>query len=147
VVDVGIKKATILGKDLPPIFVRNTSDVGQYYLRFRVISEDRSRRSAYSPINIVNAQDISGQALEYQYYSDASSFRINWTVPSIVKSTRFDVYARWSDSTPSGAYTFIGTVSGAQATLDIPATNKANVQVRVQVETSPHIINNPATVF
>jgi len=147
VVDVGIKKATILGKDLPPIFVRNTSDVGQYYLRFRIMSEDRSRRSAYSPINVVNAQDISGQALEYQYYSDASSFRINWTVPNIVKSTRFDVYARWSDATPSGAYTFVGTVAGAQATLEIPATNKANVQVRVQVETSPHIINDPATVF
>ena len=146
-VDVGIKKATILGKDLPPIFVRNTSDVGQYYLRFRIMSEDRSRRSAYSPINVVNAQDISGQALEYQYYSDASSFRINWTVPNIVKSTRFDVYARWSDATPSGAYTFVGTVAGAQATLEIPATNKANVQVRVQVETSPHIINDPATVF
>lgn len=146
-VDTGIKKATVLGKNLPPIFVRNSTDVGKYYLRFRVVSEDRSKRSAYSPINIVDADDISNQSLKYQYYSDASSFRINWTVPSIIKSTRFDVYARWSNSTPSGAYSFIGTVAGSQATLEIPATNKANVQVRIQVETSPHIINDPATVF
>jgi hypothetical protein len=73
-VDSGIKKATVLAENLPPIFVKNSTDVGEYYLRFRVISEDRSRRSAYSPINIVSGQDVSGQSLKYQYYSDANSF-------------------------------------------------------------------------
>lgn len=145
--DAGIKKVTATGDTLPPLIVTNSTDVGKYYLRFRIMSEDRGRRSAYSPVNIIDGLDVSGQPLEYQYYSDASSFRINWTVPEIIKQTRFDVYARWSDSSPSGAYTFVGTVAGAQATLDIPATNKANVQVRVQIETSPHIINDPATVF
>lgn len=145
--DAGIKKATVLGESLPPIIVRNGTDVGKYYLRFRVMSEDRLRRSAYSPINIVDADDVSGQSLEYQYYSDASSFRINWTVPESIQQTRFDVYARWSNSTPTGAYAFVGTVAGAQATLQIPATNSANVQIRIQVETNPHIINSPATVF
>jgi hypothetical protein len=149
-VDSGIKKATISGENLPPIFVKNATDVGKYYVRFRVVSEDRSRRSAYSPTNIVSATDLTqvitvDNPVKYQYYSDTDSFRINWTVPSEIKQTRFDVYARWHSSDATLAdWVFVGTVAGAQSTLNIEG---AYVQVRVQVETNPHIINNPAKVL
>ncbi len=61
------------------------------------------------------------------------------------------MYARWSATEPglsSQTYSFVGpTVDGAQTTLTIPATNSAFVQVRVQLETDPHILNNPAKLF
>lgn len=148
--DEGIKKVTATGDTLPPLIVTNSTDVGKYYLRFRIISEDRSKRSAYSPINIVDGVDLAnvitvGNPVKYQYYSDTDSFRINWTVPSEIKQTRFDVYARWHSSDATLAnWEYVGTVAGAQSTLKI---KNAYVQVRIQLETSPHIINNPAKVL
>ncbi len=153
--DAGIKKVTVLAKNLPPLIVFNQTDVGKYYLRFRIVSEDSSKRSAFSPVNIVDGLDltdiVAANPVDYQYYSDEESFRINWSVPEEIERTRFDVYARWSATEPglsSQTYSFVGpTVDGAQTTLTIPATNSAFVQVRVQLETDPHILNNPAKLF
>jgi hypothetical protein len=146
--DAGIKKVTIAGSTLPPIIVTNATDVGKYYLKFRVVSEDRSKRSAYSPVTIIDGVDVSGNDVKCQYYSDEQSFRINWTVPDIVKQTTYDVYVKWFDgATPPSTWTYHSTVTSAQATLKIPATNKANVQIMVQTETDPHIVNAPAKIF
>ncbi len=35
--DAGIKKVTVLAKNLPPLIVFNQTDVGKYYLRFRIV--------------------------------------------------------------------------------------------------------------
>jgi hypothetical protein len=150
--DVGIKKVRVLGASLPPLIVVDQNTVGKYYLKFRITSEDRSKRSEYSPISVIpglNILDIEDLDVEYQYYSDEESFRLNWTTPNEVKQTRFDVYVKWAVSESAldtTAYTYTETVSSAQTTLNIPAG--ANyVQIRVQIETAPHILNNPAKVL
>jgi hypothetical protein len=58
--DIGIKKATVLAANLPKLenppanTVQEMIEQGQYLVRYRVVSEDRNRRSHWSRIYYVN---------------------------------------------------------------------------------------------
>ena len=55
--DRGIKKAVVLSGDLPePI------NGGQYLVRYRIVSEDRNRRSHWSPIYYVDSVSTIGES-------------------------------------------------------------------------------------
>jgi hypothetical protein len=49
----GIKKVKILKADLPPVGNGN-----EYYLRYRIVSEDRNRSSHWSPVMIVESETL-----------------------------------------------------------------------------------------
>jgi hypothetical protein len=54
-VDKGIKKVTILKKDLPPVNSQN-----KHVLRYRVVSEDLNRTSAWSKVYYVDSVPLNG---------------------------------------------------------------------------------------
>lgn len=55
--DKGIKKAVVLSGSLP-----EPLDGGQYLVRYRIVSEDRNRRSHWSPIYYVDSVSTVGES-------------------------------------------------------------------------------------
>jgi hypothetical protein len=117
VADEGIKKATILPKDLPPM----TLD-GEYIFRYRIVTEDRKQFSAWSnSFTLQSATMSSLLASNPITYNVTPLFNkegknivtLEWNVPSTVQlPNEYDIYTRWGKAKASGpeAYT-ISTVT------------------------------------
>lgn len=56
----GLRKARVLKKNLPPVIKLGDNSFG-YLVRHRIISEDRNRFSAWSPVQAVPAFDLENQ--------------------------------------------------------------------------------------
>jgi hypothetical protein len=53
VADQGIKKAIILSENLP----NTLQPINKYVVRYRIVSEDRNRRSHWSPIYYIGLEE------------------------------------------------------------------------------------------
>jgi hypothetical protein len=53
VADQGIKKAIVLSENLP----NTLQPINQYVVRYRIVSEDRNRRSHWSPLYYIELQE------------------------------------------------------------------------------------------
>jgi hypothetical protein len=53
VADQGIKKAIVLSENLP----NTLQPINQYVIRYRIVSEDRNRRSHWSPLYYIELQE------------------------------------------------------------------------------------------
>jgi hypothetical protein len=53
VADPGIKKAIVLSENLP----NTLQPANKYVLRYRIVSEDRNRRSHWSPLYYIGPKD------------------------------------------------------------------------------------------
>lgn len=123
--DKGIKKVTILKKDLPNYIGDNESL--SYTVRYRIISEDRNRTSHWSPfykLGDASTNDETGFDPANPYSTSipnnviinksSHTISISWTMPSLLITnptdaekilqakqasiTDFDVYIRWKTS-------------------------------------------------
>lgn len=161
-----VSKVIVPPKNLLAVNVSNDidSDVSQYFVRYRIISEDKSRKSAWSPMYTVLARTVSdilehaGQTASYKTAIQGSRIELSWEVPSALKFTNYDVYVQWQDDahapiSTSGSEDFFPYFdTSSTKTLNIPIPSNltdtpAYVKIWIQVETSPKNRSNAAKLL
>ena len=131
-----LNKTRVLRKDLPDATID-----GKYILRYRIVSEDGTKTSQWSPLHTITAKTttelIGTNDVTAVYYSDGTAVRLNWDVPEGLGIDRFDVYIAWSTTTPAtNTPEFFSTVFGNSVYAVIPA-GMAYVRIIVQLPTYP----------
>jgi hypothetical protein len=126
-VDNNIKKIVIPQSDLPPIRVEDQG----YVFRYRIISDDKNRRSHWSPIKVVKPEYtfVSGDI----YHDKAGEISsIVWTPVIIKKGTKtitqaseYDVWIRW-DKNDGGDWIYSSQVNATSLSLITPSTYTIN---------------------
>lgn len=90
----GLRKATVLKKDLPAVIKFTENEYG-YLTRYRIVSEDRNRFSSWSPTKRVVAFDLNN--LPGQVSGDitmmGSTIFITWG--NSADTNRYDVFVNW----------------------------------------------------
>jgi hypothetical protein len=137
--DPGIKKVTILKKDLPEF----NGDTASYKVRYRVVSEDRNRFSHWSPTHSVAVAQVD----DIPYYianTDNAIINTVWSPTDDLKS-QFDIYIRW-DTDPEGYWKYYGSVLTNTYSV-LKKSGASTFQIAVQVPTFPKKRYTLATLF
>jgi hypothetical protein len=187
-VDSTLKKIILPNNQLPPItFSTNTVSLGGgqereeidelfYALRYRVVSEDRNRRSHWSPITKISMPDISDPLP----YTATDRFFISksggnpetvtaiWSFPRDVDEPTeyekifrniivYDIWIRWSEennadenTTDWSDWEYVSTVSSNTFSIVKPDDNFRTVEIAVQATTLNKVRdynNNKLTLF
>jgi hypothetical protein len=153
--DKDIKTITIKHSSLPAI-----SNNNKYYVRYRIVYDDLSQGSAWTPKYEIDGRSVSRVTFDNQIVkpvttSDNIYINCTWNIPPSLNGRKFDVMVRWSYTTPVGTMSdwyYDSTVSSGTASIVIPSVNgvKAKyVQVLVQLETVPKVVseNYDAVLF
>lgn len=146
--DSGIKKATILKDDLPII----NAQINGYAVRYRIVSDDKNRISAWSPTYYVEAgyTYVSGKISNPNKVGDSVS--VVWDRVDIQKDGAsigtirdYEVWVRW-DKGDGGDWKYDGKHAN-NATFLIPTTYSKNgvdqeqapnkVSIEVYLESTP----------
>lgn len=149
-----IKKVNIKPENLPAIIVTTDgTTLGQYYFRYRVVSEDGSRRSAWTPVQTIDARDFTSVSVNLNVVSDGTKFMLSWTSPDVYM-TQYDLYVAWSSNSGSTytAYSYSGRSTGNSFVIDIPGAYQSEdgtkmAKFAIQLPTSPQVLNTPAQIF
>lgn len=149
-----IKKVNVKPENLPAIIVTTDgTTLGQYYFRYRVVSEDGSRRSAWTPVQTIDARDFTSVSVNLNVVSDGTKFMLSWTSPDVYM-TQYDLYVAWSDDSGSTytAYSYSGRSTGNSFVIDIPGAYQSEdgtnlAKFAIQLPTSPQVLNTPAQIF
>ena len=124
-----IKRVVISKKTIDAV-----SEDGLYFLRYRIVSEDKSRTSHWSPIYSVDGGGLktasSGTSLISLKNEGAEGISISWGIVDTLKINNYDVYVRYDYGTSSawnGATNATATtLTGFQATL-VAGTNNVTL--------------------
>lgn len=138
--DVGIKKVTIYRADLPPVDATTLS----YNLRYRVVTENRNRVSAWSNVVSVAAPSISTINYTTSIDSVGKIVQSVWDAPSSLGLSSFDLFVRWvgSGSETDYSWAYYGRVNTNSQLLVYPVTvfnntlqtTEAPASVRLQLQ-------------
>lgn len=123
-----IKKAIIPIQDLPEI----NSETGQYYLRYRIVSEDKSRISHWSPIQKVDPNFSFVPSGELVVEKISGHVQVIWN-PVIVesdgvvqrKAREYDIWLRWHRS-DAGDWIYEERIEGSSLIILPPSTYTIN---------------------
>ena len=130
--DAGIKKATVVKADLPPV---NSSN--GYLVRYRIISEDRNRVSHWSPIVEVLANDpalVSGRVV----YADGI---VNAVWGDEAGYPNYDIFVGFDLATPS----YHGTSS--VHSYSFLNTGTTQIEVVIQIASSTKTLNSALEIY
>jgi hypothetical protein len=162
--DKNIKKVILPQSKLLSANVEEGSSVAKYLVRYRVISEDKTRTSAWSPKYAVEARTVSSiinnATVPYKIFSNGDRLNLSWTTPKEITSPTFDVYVSWSNNGLDGSWQDGEIPEDAET----PATNppvtvseqsfsvavepgKKYVKMWVQLTTFPKNRSNAAVLF
>jgi hypothetical protein len=124
----GLRKATVLKQDLPPVIKLDTNEYG-YLARYRVVSEDRNRFSAWSPVSTVSAFNLSNLpgVVDGDIAMMGNSIFIVWG--DELNRPRYDVFVSFDGED----YFYHGT-SPIHTYSIINNVNAASVDVAIQIE-------------
>jgi hypothetical protein len=106
--DDGIKKVVISQANLPKM----ASD-GNYYLRYRIASEDKTSISAWSQIYKLIPQSLwtilgISSNPTYSFSSDGTNVGLSWNIPQALVNNTFDIFLNWG--LPASTTTATGTL-------------------------------------
>ena len=156
--DKNIKKSLLLKKDLPPV-----NDSNKHSIRYRVVSDDFNKASAWSPIYYVDAEPIETVAATVTKIgvtaAPAGSFSVTWTdsvsvserrtpekgmiylqvIEYMPKRLKYDIFVKINSAT---YYSYHGTAiaspdKGSQPaviTYTIPNTATSTIKILIQPE-------------
>lgn len=119
-----IKKAKISKDDLPTI----NSITGTYSVRYRVISEDKSRTSAWSSVYSIdpNYTYVTG---DIKIASSSGTVRVVWDPVTVKIGTNtirqakdYDIWVKWSKEDGMGDWKYADRVSTNSANFVVPDT-------------------------
>ena len=157
--DLGIKRVTITEDTLPPVTI--TDNRMYYFLRYRIVSEDKNRQSHWSPIYRIIAPPVSDRLSDEEKLNinnflridDTSksfgTIRADWSLPESIKNIKeFDIYYRFSlVNEEMGDFIFGGTISSNSYAANVPTNNLNQFEIVVQIPTFPKIRFENATIF
>ena len=119
-----IKKSLLLKKDLPPV-----NDLNQHVLRYRIVSEDLNRASAWSPIYYVDAEPIETITATVTKIgvttAPAGIISVTWTDSKL--RPRYDIFVKINTAS---SYSYHGTAIGNTYTFPNTATSKIRVVIQ-----------------
>ena len=134
-----IKKVVISKKDIDAV-----SDDGLYFLRYRIVSEDKSRTSHWSPIYSVDGGGLktasAGTSLISLRNEGSEGINISWGIVDTLKINNYDVYVRydygtssvWNGATNTTATTltgFVATLTTGTNNVTLTTGNTVNMRV------------------
>jgi hypothetical protein len=112
--------------------------VGNYTVRYRVISEDRNRFSFWSPQYVISPSPLA--VSEYSTLSFSKSNGIlflNWATEEGVLGTSYDIFIAWGSQAGSvGLTEYAGTATGSSFTIPIPS-GQVSAEVFIQTTSVP----------
>lgn len=129
-----IKKATVLKKDLPPVNSEN-----QYLVRYRVVSEDRNRVSAWTSIATIPGPEIL--IVEGNVSVLGSSIVAIWSDQN--NRPRYDIFVKFNTDTD---FYYHGTSAGNNYSF-IKTLAATSVSIQVQVEGTEKLLRNNLKVY
>lgn len=149
--DKNIKKVILPSDRLLSANVEPGSLVAKYLVRYRIISEDKSRTSAWSPKYAVEARTVQGiigsSVVPYTVFSNGDRLTLSWTTPSSLSVPTFDIYVSWSvDDSTWTEYAFAGIASTESFTLAVESGQKY-VKFWTQITTFPKNKSDAAKLF
>jgi len=149
--DKNIKKVILPPSKLLSANVEEGSLVAKYLVRYRIISEDKTRTSAWSPKYAVEARTvqsiINNATVPYTISSNGDRVTLSWTTPAELTSPTLDIYASWSENNSTWTpYAFAGTTASDSFTLAVES-GKKYVQLWAQITTFPKNKSNAAKLF
>jgi len=116
------KQSRIPFNNLPEI----NSNTGGYYVRYRIISEDRNRASHWGPIQLIdpNLELVPSGSLVVE--QGTGSVSLIWNPVNLkinndfeVPASAYDIWIRWN-SDDNGDWTYIERTSGTSSRVIIP---------------------------
>jgi hypothetical protein len=139
----GLKKLTILLEQLPPLKVIDATTVG-YYLRYRVISEDRNKTSHWSPVYLLTPpykfRRPTGVPLDGIKYFETNTGGNNkvatlaWDTVDVYnndvfirKAIAYDIWIKWG----SGSWNYEGRQTAPSLTIAVPSPNPGTLSMEV----------------
>ena len=149
-----IKKIRIAKKDLPSSLVQLSSTAFGYKVKYRVVSEDGSRTSAYTPLNDIVITDSSTRLTVPNSISITdSAVTLYWTLPSVLTYVtdediqreavnELDIYVKWDND----AWQYAATTSSNMYSI-IKKSGKQNVKFLVQYATDPRILDEVSSSY
>jgi hypothetical protein len=122
--DVGIKKVVIPQQTLSEI-----SASGEYFVRYRVVSDDEVVASEWSPkqkmtaatihsiLGVANQAAISVDSI-LQPSLDETYMLLSWNTPTQLKDSSFDVFVKWG----SGSFEYLDTTNSSKISTLVPTS-------------------------
>lgn len=162
-----VNKAILSPGRLQTVFIPNdaTATHGNYYIRYRVISEDRNRNSAWSPVYAVeaptvselltnNEQTIATPIFSTQTLSGQRIIDIIWNKPTALDEiSEYFLYVQWGiDNAGVIEYSdweYFKSVQDGSIQIVQPSsqTSATHINVLLQIPTYPKQPFEPAQVF
>ena len=135
-VDKGIKKIKILKKNLPPVNSEN-----KHVLRYRVVSDDLNRTSAWSKIYYVDSVPINGLTAEITKNAVTVSpvaGTISVRTADFYGRAKLDIFIKYG----SNSYSYHGTtnetiLSGGTTTTTYTFANTASAATTLRIAVQP----------
>jgi hypothetical protein len=122
-VDSGIKKTNIKYSELPPLSIESEG----YTVRYRIISEDRNRKSHWSPVTSIIPEYVFDEG-DIDFFKQGNIITSTWDAVSIKKGTtlienanEYDVWIRY-DRNDGGDWIYKQRVTGTSISTVHPAT-------------------------
>jgi hypothetical protein len=121
------------------------SDTGEYIFRYRVVSDDRNRFSAWSPqyrlqaptisqILIANSITLQQPTYTVQTVGSDKVASVYWNIAEVFRNVeKYDVYIKWGASTGTAAWQFLKTVSAGSFSIVKPSGQTSNtINIKIQ---------------
>lgn len=132
--DKGIKNVIIKKDDLGKVTSNNSVVV-----RFRLVSEDKNRKSAYSQIYVAESGEV------YLGVGDinlvGNTIIVNWAAGEIMTQTSYDVFIGFDSATPTYR------ASTGSSNYSFLKTGTSSVQVIVQASSINPTLNNNLKIY
>ena len=120
--DAGIKKVTIFKNELPAVNANNVS----YSVRYRIVSEDKNRFSAWSPIFDLVAPATTLLDYSITVNSSSSLVTVAWNPKPELGLSNYDLFVRWigsgTDNTTNYPWAFVSTTPNNSYLFAFPAS-------------------------
>lgn len=162
-----VNKAILTQDRLQTVFIPNdiSATHGNYYIRYRVASEDKNRNSAWSPVYAVeaptvqelltnNSQSIATPIFSTQTLSGELVIDIIWNKPTALDGiTEYFLYVRWGvdngGTIEYGDWEYFKSVPDGSIQIVRPSSQvgATHVSVLLQLPTYPKQPFEPAQVF
>jgi hypothetical protein len=146
---MALQKIVVSKENLPII----TTD-GKFYLRYRVVSEDKSLLSAWS-----NKFEITGKTIqsivgpgsgvqEPNLIATSTGMSVSWDLPGDLNKEVFDLFVKWSydnEISYDESWKYVGTISSNSTYVQIAydgTIRATHAKARVQIESLKKIASD-----
>lgn len=132
--DKGIKNVVIKKESLGKVTEKNS-----VVLRFRIVSEDKNRKSAYSQIFVAESGEVALGLGDINIIGN--TIMVNWSAGEISTQIIYDVFVGFDSSTP----TFVASTGSSN--YSFIKTGTTSVRVVVQASTINPALNNDLIIY